>query len=103
MPADDGEDVGVLSGDFQGTTAAVEIGGDGDDFSDAGSGCAFEDLGEFVGEIRVIEVSVGVVEGGHRRTSNIELQKRIKFRAKRSRCWRPGRHKRQTLKRREHD
>jgi len=65
MPADNGENVRVLLGNFQGAVTAIEVGSDADDFGNSGGGGALDDLWEFVGEIGVIEVGVGVVEWRH--------------------------------------
>ena len=65
MPADGGVNLLVLFRQRERVAAAVEVGGDGNDFGDARR----LRTGEHVGEVRlvivVIEVRVCIVENGH--------------------------------------
>jgi len=88
VPADGGEDGGELFGEFEGAGAAIEVGADGDDSGDAGSGGAFDDLGQFGGESRVIKMGVGVVESWrHRRRENIFCGENVNRREERRQSW----------------
>ena len=60
MPADGGVDMGKLFGDLDGAQAAFEGGADGDDAGDASGFGAGNELVGFVGEVRKLEVCVGV-------------------------------------------
>lgn len=62
VPADGGVDVGKLFGDLHGVQAAFEGGADGDDAGDAGGCGAGDDLFGLAGEIREIEVGMGIEE-----------------------------------------
>ena len=65
MPADDREDIGKLFGELNCPLAAFEIGADADDFGDARCPGPGDDFWQFVGEIGVIEMGVGVVKCWH--------------------------------------
>jgi len=62
MPTDGGEDFWILLGDGDATTAAFEVGADGDDSSNASLFGAIEKLGEIVLELGKVQVRVGIVE-----------------------------------------
>ncbi len=62
MPADDGEDFGILFGNGDASATAFEVGADGDDSGDASLFGAIEKLGEIVLELGKVQVRVGIVE-----------------------------------------
>ena len=62
MPADNGKDVRKLFGQFNGALAAFEIGPDADDFGDARKPSSGDHFGQFLGELRIIQMRVRIVE-----------------------------------------
>ena len=62
VPADDGEDFGILFGNGDASSTAFEVGADGDDSSNASLFGAIEKLGEIALELRKVQVRVGIVE-----------------------------------------
>lgn len=62
MPTDGGVDGRESVGEGEGALAAVGVSADSDDAGDAGGVRAFDHLGEIGGEIRKVEMSVGIVE-----------------------------------------
>ena len=66
MPADDGEDIWPLLSQGNRALAAFDIGADADDLLDVGGFGSPNHIKKIRRKIRVIKMSVGVVEGRHR-------------------------------------